>query len=104
MNEEKKQPKTFEEIEEHLQSNLVQIGMEIAEIENFLKLGEELLEKERALQAGSEEKNEEIIAKYKVDIEKLQQGLKMFLKIKEELQTTLKKLHETKAQADEHIK
>ena len=104
MNEEKKQPKNFEEIEKHLQSNLVQIGMEISEIENFLKLGEELLEKERALQAGSEEKNEEIIAKYKADIEKLQQGLEMFLEIKEELQSTLKKLHETKAQADEHIK
>ena len=29
--------KSFEQIEEHLQTNLIQIGMEITEIENFLK-------------------------------------------------------------------
>lgn len=97
-------PKTFEEIEEHLNSNLIQIGNEIAEIENFLKLGEELLEKERKLQEGSEIKNEEIIAKYKNDIEKLQKGLEMFLGIKDEIQQTIVKLHETKSQADEYIK
>ena len=101
---ENKQAKTFEEIEEHLKTNLIQIGMEIGEIENFLKLGEELLEKERKLQEGSPVKNEEIIAKYKNDIEKLQKGLEMFLGIKEEMENTLAKLTETKAKADEHIK
>jgi len=101
---ENKRVKTFEEIEEHLKTNLIQIGMEIGEIENFLKLGEELLEKERKLQEGSPVKNEEIIEKYKNDIEKLQKGLEMFLGIKEEMQNTLAKLTETKAKADEHIK
>ncbi|HBI51143.1 MAG TPA: hypothetical protein DDY21_04840 [Candidatus Moranbacteria bacterium] len=100
---ENKRVKTFEEIEEHLKTNLIQIGMEIGEIENFLKLGEELLEKERKLQEGSPVKNEEIIEKYKNDIEKLQKGLEMFLGIKEEMQNTLAKLVETKAKADEHI-
>lgn len=99
-----KEVKTFEQIEEHLKTNLIQIKMEIAEIENFLKLGEELLEKERKLQEGSETKDEEIIAKYKNDIEKLQKGLEMFLGIKDEMENTLAKLHETKAKADEHIK
>jgi hypothetical protein len=101
---EEKQVKTFEQIEEHLQTNLIQIKMEITEIENFLRLGEELLEKERKLQEGSETKNEGIIAKYKNDIEKLQKGLEMFLGIKDEMENTLRKLHETKAKADEHIK
>ncbi|MDD5464343.1 MAG: hypothetical protein PHP62_04280 [Candidatus Moranbacteria bacterium] len=101
---ENKQVKTFEEIEEHLKTNLMQIGMEIGEIENFLKLGEELLEKERKLQEGSPVKNEEIIEKYKNDIEKLQKGLEMFLGIRDEMQNTLAKLAETKAKADEHIK
>ncbi|HBI34015.1 MAG TPA: hypothetical protein DEA43_03360 [Candidatus Moranbacteria bacterium] len=101
---ENKQVKTFEEIEEHLKTNLMQIGMEIAEIENFLKLGEELLEKERKLQDGSPVKNEEIIEKYKNDIEKLQKGLEMFLGIRDEMQNTLAKLAETKAKADEHIR
>ena len=78
--------------------------MEIAEIENFLKLGEELLEKERKLQADSEKKDEEVIEKYKKDIDKLQQGLEMFLNIKDEMQETLAKLHQTKAKADEYIK
>lgn len=96
--------KSFKEIEEHLQTNLIQIGMEIAEIENFLKLGEELLEKERKLQDGSDTKDEEIIARYKNDIAKLQQGLEMFLSIKEEMENTLAKLHQTKAKADEYIK
>lgn len=96
--------KSFEEIEEHLQTNLIQIGMEIAEIENFLKLGEELLEKERKLQEGSDKKDEEIIARYKNDIAKLQQGLEMFLGIKAEMENTLAKLHQTKAKADEYIK
>jgi len=96
--------KSFEEIQEHLQTNLIQIGMEIAEIENFLKLGEELLEKERKLQADSEKKDEEVIEKYKKDIDKLQQGLEMFLNIKDEMQETLAKLHQTKAKADEYIK
>ncbi len=96
--------KSFEQIEEHLQTNLIQIGMEITEIENFLKLGEELLEKERRLQEGSEKKDEEIIAKYKNDIAKLQQGLEMFLSIKEEMENTLAKLHQTKSKADEYIK
>ena len=96
--------KSFEEIEEHLQTNLIQIGLEILEIENFLKLGEELLEKERKLQEGSETKDEEIIAKYQNDIAKLQQGLEMFLNIKEEMENTLAKLHQTKAKADEYIK
>ncbi|NTV40693.1 MAG: hypothetical protein HGA61_00230 [Candidatus Moranbacteria bacterium] len=103
MNQEK-QVRSFEEIEEHLQTNLVQIGMEISEIENFLKLGEELLEKERKLQEGSNTKDEEIIARYKNDIAKLQQGLEMFLNIKEEMENTLAKLHQTKAKADEYIK
>lgn len=101
---EEKQVKTFEQIEEHLQTNLIQIKMEITEIENFLRLGEELLEKERKLQEGSETKNEEIIAKYKNDIEKLQKGLEMFLGIRDEMENTLLKLHETKSKADEHIK
>ena len=96
--------KSFEEIEEHLQTNLIQIGLEIAEIENFLKLGEELLEKERKLQEGSDKKDEEIIARYKNDIAKLQQGLEMFLSIKAEMENTLAKLHQTKAKADEYIK
>jgi len=96
--------KSFEEIEEHLQTNLIQIGMEIAEIENFLKLGEELLEKERKLQADSEKKDEEVIEKYKKDIDKLQQGLEMFLNIKDEMQETLAKLHQTKTKADEYIR
>lgn len=63
MTDQEKPIKSFEEIQRHLQENLRQIGMEIAEIENFLKLGEELLEKERKMQAGSDKKNEEIIKK-----------------------------------------
>jgi uncharacterized protein Smg (DUF494 family) len=101
---ENNKPRTFEEIEQHLKTNLIQIGMEIDEIENFLKLGEELLEKERKLQEGSEAKDDVIIAKYKNDIEKLQKGLEMFLGIKDEMENTLAKLIETKAKADEHIK
>ena len=104
MTQENEEVKSFEQIEEHLQTNLIQIGMEISEIENFLKLGEELLEKERRLQAGSEAMDEEIIAKYKNDIEKLQKGLEMFLGIKDEMQETLAKLHQTKSKADEYIK
>lgn len=99
-----KQVKTFEEIDQTLQQNLAQINMEIAEIENFLKLGEELLEKERKLQESSGTKNEELIQKYKNDIAKLQQGLEMFLNIKDEIQATIARLCETKGQADEYIK
>ncbi|MEI8343406.1 MAG: hypothetical protein WCF93_00475 [Candidatus Moraniibacteriota bacterium] len=104
MTQENEEVKSFEQIEEHLQTNLIQIGMEIAEIENFLKLGEELLEKERKLQEGSDQKDEEIIVRYKNDIEKLQKGLEMFLGIKDEMQETLAKLHQTKSKADEYIK
>ena len=100
----KDEVKSFEEIEEHLQTNLIQFGMEFAEIENFLTLREELLEKERKMQEGSDTKDEEIIAKYQNDIAKLQQGLEMFLNIKEEMENTLAKLHQTKAKADEYIK
>jgi hypothetical protein len=102
--QENKPIKSFEEIDETLAQNLAQINMEIAEIENFLKLGEELLEKERKLQQSSDDKNEEIIEKYKNDIAKLQQGLEMFLNIKDEIQATIARLHETKGRADEYIK
>ncbi|MDD5396753.1 MAG: hypothetical protein PHW24_01695 [Candidatus Moranbacteria bacterium] len=96
---EEKQPKTFEEINETLQENLKKINGEIEEIENHLQIGQDLLEKQTA-----ENANEEVLEKYRKGLEELQKGLEMFLGIKDEIQTTIAKLHETKAQADEHIK
>jgi hypothetical protein len=97
--EENNQPKTFEEIDERLQVDLKKISGEIEEIENHMQLGQDLLEKQIADNAA-----EEVIAKYKKGLEELQKGLEMFLKIRDEIELTIAKLHDTKAQADEHIK
>jgi hypothetical protein len=94
-----KQPKTFEEIDAKLQEDLKQISGEIEEIENHLQVGQEMLEKQ-----VEEKATEEVLEKYKKGLEELQKGLEMFLGIKDEIQQTLVKLHQTKAQADEHIK
>ena len=98
MTEENK-PKTFEEINEHLETDLKQINGEIEEIENHLQIGQDLLEKQIAESAG-----QEVLEKYKKGLDELQKGLEMFLGIKDEIQNTIAKLRETKAQADEHIK
>jgi chromosome segregation ATPase len=96
---ENKQPKTFEEIDAKLQEDLRQISGEIEEIENHLQVGQEMLEKQASANA-----TEEVLEKYKKGLEELQKGLEMFLGIKDEIQQTIVKLHQTKAQADEHIK
>jgi hypothetical protein len=44
------------------------------------------------------------LEKYRKGLEELQKGLEMFLGIKDEITQTIAKLHETRAQADEHIK
>ncbi|EKE18771.1 MAG: hypothetical protein ACD_9C00242G0001 [uncultured bacterium] len=98
MNEENK-PKTFEEIDARLQDDLKKINEEVAEIESHLQIGQDLLDKQLAENASGE-----VIEKYKKGLEELQKGLEMFLGIKDEIQNTIIKLHETKAQADEHIK
>ena len=94
-----KQPKTFEEIDAILQENLKKINGEIEEIEKALEVGQEMLEKQAETNAGGE-----VLEKYKKGLEELQKGLEMFLGIKDEIQKTITKLHETKVQADEHIK
>lgn len=99
MKEELKTPKTFEEIDARLQEDLKKINLEIAEIETHMQAGQDLLEKQIKENAG-----EEVIGKYKKGMDELQKGLEMFLGIKDEIQTTIAKLHETKKQADEHIK
>lgn len=96
---EEKQPKTFEEIDRRLQDDLKKINEEVAEIESHLQIGQDLLDKQVAENASVE-----VIKKYKKGLEELQKGLEMFLGIKDEIQNTIVKLHETKAQADEHIK
>jgi hypothetical protein len=93
------QPKTFEEIDAKLHEDLKQISGEIEEIENHLQVGQEMLEKQ-----VEEKATEEILEKYKKGLEELQKGLEMFLGIKDEIQQTIVKLHDTKKQADEHIK
>lgn len=94
-----KQPKTFEEIDAKLQEDLKQISGEIEEIENHLELGQEMLEKQVDQKA-----TDEVLEKYRKGLEELQKGLEMFLSIKDEITQTIAKLHETKVQADEHIK
>lgn len=96
---EEKQPKTFEEIDARLQADLKKINEEVAEIESHLQIGQDLLDKQVAENAGAE-----VIEKYKKGLEELQKGLEMFLGIKDEIQNTIVKLHETKTQADEHIR
>lgn len=97
---ENNQPKTFEEIDAKLQEDLKQISGEIEQIESHLQTGQDMLEKQVA-QNGDDQ---EIIGKYKQGLNELQKGLEMFLGIKDEITKTIAKLHETKAQADEHIK
>ena len=99
MEENTKQPKTFEEINGRIQEDLKKINGEIEEIENHLHIGQELLEKQVA-----ENASEEILEKYRKGLDELQKGLGMFLGIRDEIQQTIAKLHDTKAQADEHIK
>jgi hypothetical protein len=96
---ENSQPKTFEEIDAKLQEDLKQIIGEIEEIENHLELGQEMLEKQVDQKA-----TDEVLEKYRKGLEELQKGLEMFLGIKDEITQTIAKLHETKVQADEHIK
>lgn len=98
--EENKTPKTFEEIDAKLQEDLKQISGEIEEIENHLQVGQEMLEK----QVAENGNDREVLEKYQKGLEELQKGLEMFLGIKDEIQQTILKLHQTKAQADEHIK
>ncbi|EKE25232.1 MAG: hypothetical protein ACD_5C00244G0006 [uncultured bacterium] len=93
------QPKTFEEIDSRLQEDLKKINGEIEEIENHMQLGQELLETQLQQNAAPE-----VIEKYKKGLDELQKGLEMFLGIKEQIQTTIIKLHDTKAQAEEHLK
>lgn len=92
-------PKTFEEIDAKLQEDLKNITKDIEEIENHMQAGQDLLEKQ--LEQNAEP---EVIEKYRQGLDELQKGLEMFLGIKEQIQTTIVKLHETKAQADEYIK
>ncbi|EKE12049.1 MAG: hypothetical protein ACD_14C00032G0003 [uncultured bacterium] len=92
-------PKTFEEIDARLHEDLKKINGEIEEIENHLQLGQDLLEK----QIG-ENATPDVIEKYRKGLDELQKGLEMFLGIKDEIQSTIAKLYDTKAQADEHIK
>lgn len=96
---EEKKPKTFKEIDARLQADLKKINEEVAEIESHLQIGQDLLDKQVAENASAE-----VIEKYQKGLEELQKGLEMFLGIKDEIQNTIVKLHETKAQADEHIK
>lgn len=96
---EEKRPKTFEEIDERLQGDLKKINGEIEEIENHMQVGQQMLD-----DAIAKKSNEAAIEKYKKGLEELQKGLEMFLGIKDEIQTTITKLHETKAKADEYIK
>lgn len=98
MNEDNNQPKTFEEIDAKLQEDLKNITHDIDEIERHMQAGQELLEKQI-----SEGANDEVLAKYRKGLDELQKGLEMFLGIKDEIQQTIVKLHETKAQADEYI-
>lgn len=95
----KNTPKTFEEIDAKLQEDLKNITKDIEEIENHLQIGQELLEKQMEQNASPE-----VIEKYKKGIDELQKGLEMFLGIKEQIQATIIKLHNTKAQADEFMK
>lgn len=92
------QPKTFEEINERLAQDLKKINGEIEEIENHMQIGQELLEKQVGENASTD-----VIEKYQKGLDELQKGLGMFLGIKDEINQTITKLHETKAQADEHI-
>ncbi|NTW27308.1 MAG: hypothetical protein HGA36_03220 [Candidatus Moranbacteria bacterium] len=96
---ENKEPKTFEEIDARLQEDLKKIDGEIEELENHLQVGQEMLEKQ-----VEEKATAEVLEKYKKGLEELQKGLEMFLGIKDEIRQTIAKLHETKNQADEHIK
>lgn len=96
---EDKIPKTFEEIDARLQEDLKKINEEIEEIESHLQIAQEMMDSELAKNS-----NEEIIVKYKKGLDELQKGLEMFLGIKDEILSTITKLHETKKQADEHIK
>ena len=98
MTEENK-AKTFEEIDARLQDDLKKINGEIEELETHLQIGQDLLDKQI-----QESASEEVIEKYRKGLEELQKGLEMFLGIKDEMKNTIAKLHETKAQADEHIK
>lgn len=96
---ENNKPKTFEEIDARLEDDLKNIKKEIEEIENHLQIGEQMLEGEIAKKS-----EEAVIEKYRKGLDELQKGLEMFLGIKDEIEQTRIKLHETKAQADEHIK
>lgn len=96
---EDKKPKTFEEIDAKLQDDLQKIGEEISQIEEHMQIGQQMLDEARENKLA-----EEVIQKYAKGLEELQKGLEMFLGIKEEIERTIVKLHETKKQADEHIK
>lgn len=96
---EDKTPKTFEEIDARLQEDLKKINEEIEEIEKHLQIAQEMMDSELAKKS-----KDDIIIKYKKGLDELQKGLEMFLGIKDEIQNTITKLHETKKQADEHIK
>lgn len=93
------QPKTFEEIDARLQEDLKKINGEIEEIESHLQLGQQMLEEEL-----EKKSDDAVVGKYKKGLEELQKGLEMFLSIRDEIRQTIAKLHDTKAQADEHIK
>jgi prefoldin subunit 5 len=93
------QPKTFEEIDARLQEDLKKINGEIDDIERHLQIAQDMMDNELAKNSKNE-----AIQNYKKGLEELQKGLEMFLGIKDEIQQTIVKLHETKAKADEHIK
>lgn len=95
---EENKPKTFEEIDARLEEDLKNIKGEIEEIESHLQLGQEMLDAEIAKKS-----DEAVIQKYQKGLDELQKGLEMFLGIKDEIEQTKAKLHETKAQADEYI-
>jgi hypothetical protein len=93
------QPKTFEEIDARLQDDLKKINGEIDDIERHLQIAQDMMDNELAKKS-----EDAILLQYKKGLEELQKGLEMFLGIKDEIQQTIVKLHETKAKADEHIK
>ena len=92
------QSKTFEEIDAKLKADLRKIDQEIFEIEEFARAGEKMLEVQLHL------KDEKIVAKYQADIAEIRKGLEMFLSLKDEIENTISKLHETKNKAEEYIK
>ncbi|HEX8974855.1 MAG TPA: hypothetical protein VF817_05265 [Patescibacteria group bacterium] len=96
---ETKKPKTFQEIDAQLQSDLGKISGEIAEIESHLEIGQRMFD-----EAVAANMDEAVIGKYKKGLEELQKGLEMFLGIKAEIEQTIATLHDTVKKAEEHIK